>query len=146
MILDKISQAARYADMRPGFKEAFEFLKNARAVECGRHELGNGVYANVMDVKTHETGKVPFEAHRQYIDIQYLLAGHSAFAWAHTPALETVTPYDEAKDAEFLEGKRAMIPVEAGDFYVLFPEDAHEPHCTLGEESAYRVVVVKVPV
>ena len=146
MILDKLSESAKYEAMHPRFHEAFEFLKTAGEKENGRHELGGGMYVNIMDAKTHSPGKIMFEAHRQYIDIQYLFEGHSACVWAHTPNLTVKTPYDEEKDAGFFTGEGSEIPVSGGEFYILYPADAHEPHRTHGKQQSYRVAVVKVPV
>ena len=146
MVLDKLCESAQYEALHPGFKEAFDFLKKAAELPLGRHELDGGMYANVMDVKTHAAGEGRFEAHRKYIDIQYLVAGHSACVWAHTPDLKEETPYDAETDVLFLSGEGAEIPVQAGEFYILYPADAHEPHRQHGEAASYRAVVVKVPV
>ena len=146
MILDKLCESKRYEGLHPRFQEAFEFLKNAADKPCGRYELGDGLYVNISDVTTHAAGEGMFEAHRRYIDIQYLLDGHSACVWAHTPNLTVKKPYDEAADIEFLEGEGAVIPVQGGEFYILYPADAHEPHQTHGEADSYRVAVAKVPV
>ena len=146
MILDKLNEAKKYEAMHPLFREAFDFLKNAEDKPCGRYELSGGMYVVISDVRTHEPGTGRFEAHRQFIDIQYLFSGHSACVWAHTPELKTVVPYDGEKDVLFLEGAGAPVPVHGGEFYVLYPEDAHEPHQSFGEADGYRVAVVKVPV
>lgn len=146
MVLDRLSESAKYEGMHPLFKEAFEFLKTAADKENGRHELSGGMYVNIMDAKTHAQGEGMFEAHRRFIDIQYLFSGHSAFVWAHTPDLTVHTPFDAEKDVEFLTGEGTVVPVNGGEFYILYPEDAHEPHQTHGEAQAYRVAVVKVPV
>lgn len=146
MILDKLCESAKYESLHPRFREAFEFLKTAAEKECGRYELGDGMYVNIMDVNTHAPGEGMFEAHRSYIDIQYLFGGHSAFVWAHTPQLAVKAPYDAEKDVEFFAGEGSAVPVSGGEFYILYPEDAHEPHQTHGRAETYRVAVVKVPV
>lgn len=146
MVLDRLCESKRYENLHPRFAEAFEFLRNAADKPCGRYELGDNMFVNISDVATHEPGTGMFEAHRRYIDIQYLFDGHSAFVWAHTPELTVKKTYDEAADIEFLEGPGAAIPVRGGDFYILYPSDAHEPHQTHGAADSYRVAVVKVPV
>ena len=146
MILDKLCQATLYEGMHPQFQEAFEFLKTAADKPCGRYELSGGMYVSISEVSTHPAGEALLEAHRRYIDIQYLFAGHSSFGWAHTPDLAVEKPYDEQADVEFFKGERVAVPVQAGEFYILYPTDAHEPHQTCGEPAAYRVAVVKVPV
>lgn len=146
MIIDRLSESAKYEAMHPRFHEAFEFLRTAAEKENGRHELGGDMYVNIMDVNTHAQGEGMFEAHRKYIDIQYLFEGHSACVWAHTPDLTVKSPYDEEKDVEFLAGEGSAVPVNGGEFYILYPADAHEPHQTHGAPASYRVAVVKVPV
>lgn len=146
MILDKLCESAKYEGMHPLFHEAFEFLKTAAEKEEGRYELGNGMYVTIMTAKTHAPEDGLFEAHRKYIDIQYLFSGCSACVWAHTPGLTEKIPFDEAKDVAFFTGQGAEVPVHGGEFYILYPSDAHEPHRTLAEAQSYRVAVVKVPV
>lgn len=146
MIIDKLCESAKYEAMHPGFKEAFEFLRTVEDRENGRYELSGGMYVMVMDVNTHAAGDGLFEAHQKYIDIQYLLSGHSVCVWAHTPELTVSREYDAEKDAAFFTGEGSAVPVSGGEFYILYPSDAHEPHQTHGQPSAYRAAVVKVPV
>ena len=145
MILGRLADRARYEGMNPLFKAAFDFLEGAAALDNGRYELGNGMYVNIADVTTRPADSFDFEAHKRYIDIQCLLGGHSVLTWARTEELTVTVPYDAAKDAMFLTGQGRGVQVEQGDFYILWPEDAHKPHGTDGEASAYRNVVVKVP-
>lgn len=146
MVLDRLCEAERYESMHPRFREAFEFLRNASEKDCGRYELGDGMYVNISEVSTHEEGEVCFEAHRSYIDIQYLFDGHSACVWAHTDDLTTVQAYDPEKDFELLTGRGSPVPVNGGEFYILWPQDAHEPHRQDGAKATYKLAVVKVPV
>ncbi len=146
MIIDKLCQAAQYEVLHPMFKEAFEFLKTAAEKPDGRHELSGDMYVNMMSVRTHPAGAADLEAHRSYIDIQYIMGGHSACGWAQTDEAEVSVEYDAEKDCGFYRGERSLMPVSSGMFYILYPHDAHEPHVTDGEASSYRVAVVKVPV
>ena len=146
MILDRLTEWKRYAPLNPGFEAAFRFLEGAEALENGRYELENGVYANVSEVTTRPAESALFEAHRKYIDIQYYLGGRAKLGWAPTDALEPAGGFDAEKDCGFFSGEGRDIQVGEGDFYVLWPEDAHRPHETDGRTETFRVVVVKVPV
>ncbi|MBR4758462.1 MAG: YhcH/YjgK/YiaL family protein, partial [Bacteroidaceae bacterium] len=48
------------------------FLKHTdlSALSLGRHEIGQGCYANVQEYETKTTSK--YELHRRYIDVQLL--------------------------------------------------------------------------
>ena len=146
MILGRLSEWRRYAALHPQFGEAFRFLETADQLENGRYELGGRMYVNISSVSTRPAESFPFEAHRQYIDIQLLLDGHSALTWSDTYSLTPAGAYDADKDFQLFEGEGRSVQVKKGDFYILWPEDAHKPHGDDGEPSSYRVAVVKVPV
>ncbi len=145
MVLGRLADWHRYAALNPRFEEAFRFLEKAATLENGRYDLGGRMYVNLNDVKTRPVESYNFEAHRQYIDIQFLIGGHSVLTWGETGALSPACAYDADKDYQLFEGEGRAVQVKDGDFYILWPEDAHKPHGTDGEASAYRVAVVKVP-
>ena len=66
MIKDNIKNAEIYYSLHPKFKEAFEKLIN-KDIGLKTKEL----YFNFDKYQTKSEGK--FEAHRQYIDIQYII-------------------------------------------------------------------------
>ncbi|MBQ8952777.1 MAG: YhcH/YjgK/YiaL family protein, partial [Clostridia bacterium] len=138
MILGRLNQWRRYAALHPQFEEAFRFLETADTLENGRYELGGRMYATVSEVGTRPAASYDFEAHRQFIDIQYLLGGHSVLTWGDTYALSPAGDYAADRDIQFFSGEGRSVQVRQGDFYILWPEDAHKPHGTDGEASTYR--------
>ena len=150
MILDTLSRWRRYAGLNPRFARAFAFLEQvAPTVADGRHEIdGDDVFALVQRYATRPTAD-QLEAHRRYVDVQFLVAGREVIQWAPLESLTEVTkPYDDVKDAGFFAAGAGMVPVRvaAGQFAILFPEDAHAPCCAWGEPEAVTKVVVKVAV
>ena len=140
MIYDNLKYAAQYASMHPLFPEAFAFLEKASTLEPARYELSNGMYAIVEpENKTRNGEGALFEAHRQFIDIQMLLKGRSRVEWALTENLKVEKPF-QPEVGRFYEA-------QPFDFYILYPHDAHKPHCFYRQESeTFQVVIVKVPV
>ena len=57
----------------------------------------------VSESETKPPECLPFEAHRRYIDIQFVVAGQEAIRFAPASAMKTTEPYDAAKDVEFFE-------------------------------------------
>jgi len=150
MILDTLPQWRRYASLNPRFAKAFAFLEQVTpAVADGRHEIdGDAVFALVQRYDTRPVAGQP-EAHRRYIDIQFIVAGREVIQWAPLASLSEVTkPYDDAKDAGFFTPGGAMVPVRvaAGQFAILLPDDAHAPCCAWAEPEPVVKVVVKVAV
>ena len=86
-----------------------------------------------------------FEAHRAYIDVQYLAAGSEVIGWAPLGAVQVSEPYDGAKDVCF--GRAAAwtpLRLGPGELAVLYPEDAHAPRLAAGGPAPVLKVVIKV--
>lgn len=150
MILDTLPQWRRYAPLNPRFAKAFAFLEQVTAaVADGRHEIDDDeVFALVQRYDTRPVAGQP-EAHRRYVDIQFIVAGREVIQWAPLASLSEVTkPYDDTKDAGFFASGDAMVPVRvaAGQFAILFPDDAHAPCCAWAGPERVIKVVVKVAV
>ena len=89
-----------------------------------------------------------FEAHKRYIDIQYLAAGTEVIEHARTGELRPADPFDTTKDLGFFQEPAAAtrLHLEPGMFAIFFPEDAHKPCCAAGAPASVRKVVLKVEV
>ena len=147
MIFDRFSEHATYESLHPLYKEAFEFLKTASDLAPGRYELSGGMYAKVSaEAMSKPFDQVSFEAHKDFIDLQYIVSGTSVVTWAPTDTLTPVTDYDPVKDIVKLKGEGTNVAIHGGEFFIVYPNDGHRPHCTEGEPVPYRVIVVKVPV
>jgi len=92
---------------------------------------------------------VPFEGHRKYIDIQYVIEGKETIFWTPTDGLTPTTPYDETTDIWFCQSTRegaTPVALNVGQLVVLFPEDAHAPTHCVGTPMHVRKIVMKVSV
>jgi YhcH/YjgK/YiaL family protein len=117
----------------------------AERYAAGRHDIdGDSVYALVQQYQTRPAAGMP-EAHRRYIDIQFIARGREVIHWTPLAACsEVALPYDAEKDAGFFAAPSTMVPVRltAGQFTIFFPDDAHAP-CSAwdGPEDVLKVVV-----
>jgi YhcH/YjgK/YiaL family protein len=151
MILDSLPLWHRYAAVNPRLARGFEFLEKLPADPAvGRHEIdGDAVYALVQRYQTRPVEQMQFEAHRRYIDIQYLVSGREVIQWAPLATLAGPTkPYDDVTDAALFALTPDMLPVQmqAGQFAILFPDDAHAPCCAWGDPAEVLKLVIKVAV
>ena len=87
-----------------------------------------------------------FEAHKNYVDIQYILSGKEYMECAKEENCEIKNAYDASRDIAFYtcEGYRQSLDCEEGDFAVFFPHDIHKPGIKLWESGKVRKIVVKV--
>lgn len=135
----------------PGLNTALEFLHSCNAdIPDGKVELdGRNVYAIIQSYNTKDEADSPrFEAHRKYIDIQFLLAGRELMGWAPLESLTITEPYDSDKDILFgtaPKSSSAFTSFTAGQAIMLSPADAHAPGLTSSNPCDVKKVVVKIP-
>ncbi len=67
------------------------------------------------------------EAHREYLDIHYVLCGEEGFGYADVSSLTPTTDYNSEKDYILLKGGMDKLLLKEGEFCIVFPEDAHLP-------------------
>lgn len=111
-------------------------------VEDGRHDLTDYLYANIQTYQTKEDAL--FEAHRDYIDIQYIISGEEKIGVTDYSSCTEAIAYDKEKDIEFLNGEGEYYLLKEGEYMILYPQDAHKPSISLNNQSTVRKVVVKV--
>jgi biofilm protein TabA len=146
MIIDRIDNAHLYYTLHPKFKRAFEYVHqiDINTIAAGRYEIeGEAMYALVQeyDSKLKEEGK--WEAHRRYIDLQYVVKGVEGIGYANIHHLQQGT-YDDGRDFLPLQGEADLITVRSGSFVLLFPEDAHMPGMALGTPASVKKIVLKI--
>jgi len=151
MIIDTLDQSPRYTSLHPRFAAAFEYLKQLPAGQpAGRYDIdGDNCFALVQSYTTRPLAEVKFEAHRKYLDIQFVQAGRETMLWSPLRALSVVTqPYAEERDVILfaMPERPVPVPVRAGEFTVFFPEDGHAPCLQLDGPEEIRKVVIKVRV
>ena len=151
MILDTLDHAARYEALHPRLAQAFAYLRSVDGTQTpGRHYLdGDKLFAIVETYATKPVESALFEAHRRYIDVQFIYRGRETILWAPLPLMQEETrPYHAEKDI----AKWKLVPdvtslhLNAGSFAILFPQDAHAPGVEWGAQAEVFKVVVKVAV
>jgi len=144
MILDELNRAELYEPVHKGFAAAFEFLRrpDLASLPNGKHEIiATQVYA-IVDRGEGRNGVSPLEAHRKYIDVQYVIAGDEKMGWRPLENLRPSCDYDPARDIQFFHDDPAFwFPVRPGEFAVFLPADAHAP---LAGKGPIHKAVVKV--
>lgn len=150
MILDTLSNAANYFGLGERIALAFQYLKetDCNKLEVGKISLlGEQVFALVQDNTTKPREQGIWEAHRKYIDVQFVAAGVEEMGYANIKTLAVKKPYDEQTDFALFEGSGSFVTVPAGSFTIFFPEDGHIPGVAVADKpAAVRKVVLKVAV
>jgi YhcH/YjgK/YiaL family protein len=148
MILDQLQNAAWYFGAHERLTKALRYLQNTELSHhaSGRYEIeGNGIFMLVQEYETKPREKGFWEAHRQYMDIQYVASGVELMGYANLNALR-VDEYDESRDFVPAFGEGMFFEMHAGAFAIFAPQDAHMPGIAVGEPQPVRKIVMKVRV
>ena len=148
MIYDKIDNWEIYAGISDDIRVGLEFLSQIKPdIEKGVHELTPRVKAIVSEYTTKEINENGYEAHRDYIDIQYLISGSEKICCLPLECLKETKPYRAEIDAAFYE-EAGVNPQEMvignGYFAVFYPHDGHMPGLCADALIPVKKVVVKV--
>ena len=150
MIIDDFEHAGRYKGLGARFEKVFRYLKDTdfSTMADGTYEIeGKDIWALLTSFKTEAEGARKFEAHKTYIDVQYLLNGNEIMYWAPARELDVEGAYSEEKDILFFKGSSpSSVHLKPGRFIVFFPQDAHKAGCQWKGQEDVRKVVVKVRV
>jgi len=148
MIVDQLKNAALYKFDKK-LARALDYLAKTdfSKLPTGKVVIdGAEMFALVQNYETRLREKCRFEAHRKYIDVQYVVEGTEQMGYAHVAALQSAAPHDAEKDAEMFTGEGSFIAAPAGTFLIFFPEDGHMPGVAIGKPKPVRKVVLKVKV
>lgn len=146
MIIDRLKNSGIYMGLGPGVSKALRYLRKTDFLKMGpgRYEVeGQSIYAIIQRYETKPVEKGVWEAHRKYIDVQYMLKGSELMGYACLSRLRAGA-YDEEKDSVTLAGSGEFILVREGDFILFTPEDAHMPGLSEAEAETVLKAVLKV--
>lgn len=140
-----------WEQLRKISEEAYVFLKSFEPSQYndGRIDLGNGMYVNIESYSTKYRKERKFEAHRKYIDVQYMISGRELITVAELGKnLKCIDEYDEQKDIAYYENCLEGIDffLEERCFLILMPSDAHMPCIAIDKTDNVRKAVIKIPI
>ena len=147
MVIDHLSNAPFYFGADPLLKEALEFLRTPgiAALAPGRHDLrGEDLFVGVSEGITVAEEETPWEVHKKYIDLHYVVEGGEWMGYAPLHRMRQIRGYDAPEDCALYEGEGNFLRVSAGMFVVFNVTDVHKPDIHLGEPERFKKIVVKI--
>jgi biofilm protein TabA len=117
-------------------------------LEPGRYEIdGTAIFALVQEYQpTPKEEKKP-EAHRKYLDIQYVFQGSEIICYSlENRVNEVLEDHLAEKDLLFFKSVQNEMDLilTQGMYVILFPQDIHRPGCRYGKGGHVKKVVVKI--
>jgi YhcH/YjgK/YiaL family protein len=147
--ISRTTLAKAYYKNSDRWNKAFAFLKDndLTKLELKRYDLdGDNLYVMVSEYNTKNPENARYEAHRKYIDIQYVVSGRELIGIAPLASKDSILQeYDATKDIEFLSVKKGItVQATPTKFFVFFPEEAHMPGLKEETNAPVRKAVVKI--
>lgn len=150
MIYDKNDNLEIYAGISEDICLGLEWLRDVNPdIEKGVYELSPRVKAIVSEYTTKEVNENGYEAHRDYIDIQYLISGYEKICCLPLEYLKETKAYNKDIDAAFYreaDVKRQEMIIGNSYFAIFFPQDGHMPCLCFEKPLEVKKVVVKVKI
>jgi len=160
MIADSIRNKEQYTGISSRLAHALDYVETLKTADFAVQTIdleGKQVYAMYQSYTTESAEGRQYEAHRRYIDVQYVLEGEEVIMAADLDDMASRSEYDEEKDIQWFmpkavgdagtgAGTASTIHLKAGQFAVFFPQDAHMPKLSGGTPGPVKKIVVKVAV
>jgi YhcH/YjgK/YiaL family protein len=115
-------------------------------LDTGRYPLaGDSLFMIVDEYRTQDVKERKYEAHRKYIDLQYLVSGKELIGIAKLDDQEVLVPYNKEHDIAFFrvdEGDYRLA--DSSVFFIFFPDDIHQPCVNADRSTPVRKIVFKI--
>lgn len=150
MIIDLIEYAHLYQSLSKRISKALEYIKQTdlKNLQPGKYDIdGENIFALVSEYETKLESEGKPEAHRKYIDVQYVISGEERMGYAPLNKQEILEPYKNENDIIFYKGENHLsgsCRIDEGMFAIFFPTDVHMPGINTGRTSHVKKLVIKV--
>jgi YhcH/YjgK/YiaL family protein len=148
MIYDLIGNAKQYSKGFKQLSKAIAFIKKIDpSVKDGRYDIcGDEMYAIISSYQTTRDDESLFEAHRKYIDVQYMLKGEERIDVTQGTDVRIKERYSAKKDVFFIHTPKcySSIILSSGNFALFYPQDYHRPGKLISTSKKVRKVVIKI--
>ena len=148
MIFDHIKNYEKYKCLGEDVYQMLKFFAETDFSEMSKGRVavdGEDAYYMVTEVTTFPADGKQFEAHRKYLDIQFMFKGEEKIPYAEVSTLQQVTEYDEAKDRYFCTGHpQGVSTLTNGMFAIYYPQDAHMPSIVVDKPMQVKKIVGKI--
>lgn len=148
MIIDNIKNIEQYLSINKRLGKALHYIATTdfSKFESGKHDITeDSMFLLVNDYQTKENELNIMEAHRKYIDLQYIYKGSELIEHEILNNQKVYKEYDSDNDyILFTPNSKTEINFSEGMFAIFYPNDLHMPGLIKNKSELVRKIVVKV--
>lgn len=138
--------------LHPIFKRVVNYLSDKDLTKFNldeEHCIQEGVFFSVVERDTKPLENCRLEAHREYVDIHFLISGQErigvSFDKGQFHINEDMRP---ARDTIFFDSESVpsdnLFTLNPGNFLIVFPEEVHRALYQIESPQSVRKTVIKV--
>lgn len=148
MIFGNLKEQKTYDFLPEAIQACFKYMQthDLLTYEKGSHEIdGKNFFVNIEEYGTVKREQRFWEAHKKYIDVHVMLSGKECIDINFIENMK-LGEYKEEKDFQALDGEAqaSVNLLNAGDFLICYPEDAHRTAIAVDEPSDLKKAIFKV--
>jgi len=129
------------------WKAVFEFMKkDLSAFEVGKYPIIEGeVTAIFSEYNSKEPENAKWEAHRKFIDLQYVISGEEKMGVMPLADAKNAGEYNAEKDVIFYgENDGPLYLANPENYFLFFTTDLHRPGVKAGDSVPVKKLVIKI--
>lgn len=147
MIFDSLKNKDNYKYF-PALYQALNYLDSLPSWELPAPTVvldEDRLFCNLVAFTSKPEDECLYEAHRNYIDLHFIVSGIERIATSDICSLTYEVPYAPEKDIAFLKGDAdGCYELKPGQFMVCFPSDAHKVAMMKERPADVRKIVFKI--
>ena len=149
MVFGNIRDLKDFSWLESQVRKCFDYAQthDLLSYEKGSHPIeGDDLFVNIVEYTTTNAADRFWEAHRQYLDLHFMLRG---------PEQIDVNFIDNMEQKEIVE-KDDFLPLEgepncsvvlnSGDFLLCYPKDAHRTAVQVGQPATIKKAIFKIKI
>lgn len=148
MIIDTLANTNRYISLHKDIAKAFEWLQSIELnnLPAGKYSIEDeNIFAIVQQYKTLDAANEQMEAHKKYIDVQYMIKGEEMVGLSLLNNQTISKEYNDETDYFLVSDPPSFFAtLNEGNFMIFFPTDLHMPCIKINKPLLVKKVVVKV--
>lgn len=129
------------------WNKAFAYLRNTNFQDLseGKYEIdGMDVYALVTTAPPKSADSTPWEAHKNYDDIHYVISGKEKIGIAPLASAKAAGAYNADRDLTYYAAKGNYHLADPGIFIIITAKEVHQPGIKADRDDIIKKLCIKV--
>lgn len=147
MVFGNVQDLEAFSWLESQVLKCFDYAKENDLISYkkGSHPIeGEDLFVNIVEYETTTPENRFWEAHRQYLDLHFMLRGPEQIDVNFIQNMEQ-KEFVEKDDFLPLEGEpNSHVVLNAGDFLLCYPADAHRTAVQVGAPATIKKAIFKI--